>query len=630
MADGKLIFLRPASGSGKLVLGDAHAGSVVPDAVLGIDAGFAAEGAATLRLAAGTGVRIDAGFAGDMAGGGALRWDANVSRGGLRHEAGATWQQAAPVARVLQGAWQQAAPLRVGTQARWQPAAPVRAAAALPWRESARLRAVLAPHWQQGAPQRATVRLPWQEAVRLRAALAQGWQQTLALRGAVRSHWQDMLRLRAGSRTHWQDGRAARASAVSRWQPGLPVHVHLVPHWQEARRPPAGVSRIPPPPVRPPCYDPARLGLLVFDTPYSGDGRLVFVCHRAGPGPEPEPEPPQWVIPVLEVYVTTHSLAAVLLPSLEPVVLKGAAIESDDGGFGWSLQASGPEHLLDQLAPVAGQPARVGITVDGHDWVFAVERIARTRRFGEHRASIQGRSVTALLGDPYMPAQSWLNGLQISAQQAVEQALEFTGATLDWGIDDWTLPAGAWSFAGTPLQAALRVAEAAGAVLRSHPTEPRLIVRPRYPVLPWQWGAAAPTLQMPAAIITTDDLQPEPRPAYNAVYVAGMAGGVLGHVRRAGSAGDLLAPQVTDQLITAEVAARMRGSAELAGAGNKLMQTMTLPMLTDTWAPGPVLPGWLVHVNDIGHSWRGLVRSIRIDAGMPVVRQTIQVERATP
>lgn len=325
--------------------------------------------------------------------------------------------------------------------------------------------------------------------------------------------------------------------------------------------------------------------------------------------------------------MTTHSLAAVLLPSLEPVALLGASIESDDGGFGWSLQASGHEHLLDQLAPQGGLPARVRVAVDGHDWVFAIERISRTRRFGQHRASIQGRSTTALLGEPYMPAQSWLNSLQITAQQAVAQALEFTGATLDWGIDDWTLPAGAWSFSGTPLQAALRVAEAAGAVLRSHPTEHKLIVRPRYPVLPWEWGAAAPTLQMPAAIITTDSLEPEPRPAYNAVYVSGMAGGVLGHVRRAGSAGDVLAPQVTDALITAEVAARMRGSSELAAAGNKLMQTMTLPMLTDTWSPGPVLPGWLVQVDDIGHSWRGLVRSIHIDAGMPTVRQTIQIER---
>jgi hypothetical protein len=295
---------------------------------------------------------------------------------------------------------------------------------------------------------------------------------------------------------------------------------------------------------------------LVFADPWTGDGHLVFVCERAGPGPDPEP--PQYVIPLLEVYVSVHTLNAVLLPSLEPVALLGATLESDDGGFGWSLSADGPEHLLDQLAPVAGLPARVRITIDGIDWVFAVERVGRTRRFGQHRASIQGRSVTALLGDPYMPQQSWLSNSDLTAQQLVAQALQYTGTTVDWGLSDWLVPAGAWSFTGTPLQAALRVAESVGAVLRSHRTNAELIFAPRYPALPWAWGAATPNVQMPAAIITTDSLEPEPRPAYNAVYVSGMAQGVLGHVRRSGTAGDLLAPQVTDALITHEVAARQR------------------------------------------------------------------------
>lgn len=556
---------------------------------------------------------------------GAARWDANVSRAGLRQEVQSAWQQAAPAAIALAQSWQQSASVPVGVLGRWTVADAMRAAQALHWQEAERLRAAAAAGWQEGEGRRDAARQLWQEAVRLRAAAVQEWQQGALRRAATRLLWQETVRLRAASHGLWQDALPARASVHAGYGDGLRLHIHLRPHWQQAWRPRVGVSDVRPP-VRPPCYVPGSPVRLVFAeraTP-GMPVRLVFRCdHKPGP----DPEPTQWVIPALEVYMTTHSLAAVLLPSLEPVALLGASIESDDGGFGWSLQASGPEHLLDQLAPVGGLPARVRVTVDGHDWVFAIERIGRTRRHGQHRTSIQGRSTTALLGDPYMPAQAWLNSLQITAQQAIVNALEYTGTTLDWGIVDWTLPAGAWSFAGTPLQAALRVAEAAGAVLRSHPTEQKLIVRPRYPVLPWAWAAAAPTLQMPADIITTDDLQPEPRPAYNAVYVSGMAGGVLGHVRRAGSAGDVLAPQVTDALITQEVAARMRGSAELSGAGNKLMQTMTLPFLTDTWAPGPVLPGWLVHVNDIGHSWRGLVRSIRIDAGMPTVRQTVQVER---
>ena len=226
-----------------------------------------------------------------------------------------------------------------------------------------------------------------------------------------------------------------------------------------------------------------------------------------------------------------------------------------------------------------------------------------------------------------MPQQTWLSASDYTAQQLVAQALQYTGTTVDWGLTDWLVPAGAWSFTGTPLQAALRVADSAGAVLRSHRTNAELIFAPRYPALPWAWGAATPNVQMPAAIITTDSLEPEPRPAYNAVYVSGMAQGVLGHVRRSGTAGDLLAPQVTDALITHEVAARQRGSAVLGAAGPKLTQTMTLPLLTGGSNPGLIQPGYLIEVNDIGHTWRGLVRGIRVTAGLPTVRQTITVER---
>lgn len=336
---------------------------------------------------------------------------------------------------------------------------------------------------------------------------------------------------------------------------------------------------------------------------------------------------PLFQIPLLRVYMTAHTITAVLLSSMEPVQLLGATIDSDDGGFGWSLSADGPEHLLDQLAPVGGLPARVRITIDGIEWIFAVERIGRTRRFGQHRASVQGRSVTALLGDPYMPSKSWLSTSAMTAQQLVAQALEFTGATVDWGIDDWLVPAGVWSFQGTPLQAAQRIAEGVGAIVRSHRTDERLIFAPRYPLLPWDWDGAAVDVQMPAAVITTDDLQPDARPDYNAVYVNGMAQGVRRLVRRTGTAGDLLATQVTDALITEDVAARQRGSAVLGGAGKKLTQTITMPLLPGDAGPVLVEPGRLIEVVDIGNTWRGLVRGIRIVAGLPSVRQTIAVER---
>lgn len=356
--------------------------------------------------------------------------------------------------------------------------------------------------------------------------------------------------------------------------------------------------------------------------------RLVFRCCQAG-GQEPEPQPiAQYVIPLLRVYMQVHTLAAHLLPSMEPVDLFNATISTDDESYCWSLSASGPAHLMEQLAPVAGLPARLQVVIDGIPFVFAVMSTPRTRAFGDYRVQVQGVSATALLAAPYMPQQVWSPSAAMTAQQLALQALEFTGVDLSWGITDWSVPAGAYSYQGTPLQAVMRVAESVGAVLRSHRTAEQLIVAPRYPVLPWQWAAADVQVQMPAAVIVTDELRPEPRAEYNAIYVTGgPVGGVHGHVVRALDARDKLAPQIQDDLITHADAARMRGSWALAASGNKQMQTINMPVITGGTNPGVLHPGQLLEVADLEGPWRGLVRGVSVSAALPKVCQQVTVER---
>lgn len=337
---------------------------------------------------------------------------------------------------------------------------------------------------------------------------------------------------------------------------------------------------------------------------------------------------PLFQIPLLRCYVTVHSIQAVLLPSFERVQLSGVSISSNDDGFGWSLSASGPEHLIDQLAPVDGLPARVRVTIDGIDWIFVVDPPERTRKFAERKVSVAGQSVTALLGDPYLPSGSWSNPASaFTAQQLVEQALELTGVGIDWRITDWLVPAGAWSFQGTPLAVAQRVAEAVGAVVRSHRTDETLQFAPRYPAMPWEWDAAPLDVQMPGQLMTSDSLQNRRNPEWDAVYVLGERSGWKGHVVRTGTAGAVLAPQVIDSLITHPDAARQRGRAVLGAAGRGYTQNMTVPLLTGGAYPGLILPGYLLQVDEPGESWRGLVRGITITESAPTVRQQLVVER---
>jgi len=322
-------------------------------------------------------------------------------------------------------------------------------------------------------------------------------------------------------------------------------------------------------------------------------------------------------------YMHTHSLQAFRLPDLTPVPVTAFDLAADADAFGWTLTAQGPEALLTLLAPTGSEPAQLRVQLDGMTWEFVVEGLRRTRHFGRTSATITGRSASALLGDPYSPGQAWLNAVPITAQQAIDEALQYTGVTLDWQCTDWLLPAGAWSHYGTPLGVVRRVADSIGAVVQSPRTGDVISVRPRYPVLPWLWGAALPDVTIALDAVTSEGFERADRPAYEGVYVSGQAQGVLALVKRTGTAPDLLLPLVTDALTTHLDAARQRGEALLGAAGAQAQMTVTLPVLTGPGEPGVIDVGKLVALD----GWRGLVRSVRVSASQVVVRQTLTVER---
>ncbi|PAT39156.1 hypothetical protein CK623_11375 [Vandammella animalimorsus] len=512
-------------------------------------------------------------------------------------------QQARPLPLpAWAGAWASTQRAGAGTAGRMQDARPLQWGGQYRWQQAQALHLQRSSRAQQAQSARQQWRWAFETAILLRALLAGRAQQALPLALAHADGARLALLLRSPP---W----------AGRWQLAMPAPPAL-------RRLDDGSAQ----PQPQGCYTPSAQ--LVFCRP-SGGADLLFECGICDAG---APQA-RYAIPALEVYMQRHELRAYLLPGMEPVELTEVALAADDDSYCWSLSATGPASLLDQLAPVGGEPPRLLVRITGIDFVFCVTSVARTRAFAQQRASIEGVSVTALLGAPHMAAQTWLSSQALTAQQLAAQALEYTGTALDWQITDWQVPAGAWSYQGTPLQAVLRIAEAVGAVVRSHRTEQRLIVAPRYTALPWEWASATPDVQMAADVIVTDELRPAPRPDYNAIYVAGgPVGGVMGHVVRSGSARDRIAPMVQDDLITHADAARMRGSWALAAAGHWLEHTISMPVLTGQSPaggqyPGVLQPGQLLHVQDVDGPWRGLVRAVRVQAALPRVRQSVTVER---
>ena len=215
----------------------------------------------------------------------------------------------------------------------------------------------------------------------------------------------------------------------------------------------------------------------------------------------------------------------------------------------------------------------------------------------------------------------------MTSQQLAADALTDNGVPIGWGLDwqisDWLVPGGVWSHRGAMIDAVKRIAEAAGGYVLGHRTAQTLHVRPRYPLLPWEWAAATPDLIIPADVASTEAIRWSESPAYNRVFVAGQEQGRIGQVSRAGSAGDVLAPMVTDPLITHADAARARGGSILAAGGRQAAITLRLPVLPET---GILDLGQLIEYQDGSTARRGLVRALSVDAAIPNVWQTVEIE----
>lgn len=311
--------------------------------------------------------------------------------------------------------------------------------------------------------------------------------------------------------------------------------------------------------------------------------------------------------------------------SLLPV--ERVTIATDRDSLFWTLRATGANALFAQLS-AGEQPPRLRATLDGVAFDFVIESVNRTRQHPGAEVSVEGRSLSCAAGAPYQGEQAWAVEGDTTAAQIAAAANLYTELQVDWQLFDWPVPAGVFSIVSTPLGVVRRVAEAAGAVVLSQRTGFGVSVRPRYPLMPNEWDAAAPELELSLAAVDRESFRVDDQPPYDGVVVSGQQQGVIGLVRLAGTTGAHQAPMVTDVLITDLIAARQRGQAVLGRSGKQRTHTLTLP-LPRVGGVGVVPdPGWLVRVPE-SPPWLGLVTAVQIEAQLPTALLTLTLERHT-
>lgn len=500
--------------------------------------------------------------------------------------------------------------------------------------------------------------MQWQSGIRARTRQDTSWQDGIKVGMANTDHQADMIRLRNRSETQWQDGLKVVADTHAGWQDrfryprpelaakwadarrlgientasagvGKPTTVCRDSHWQPARKPPAGtytwVTPVVPPDV---CYHPPLGGdvPLLFQDVFSASTDLLFYCRK-----NVTPPAAAVVVPIKRTYIVINDAQLLRVDGNHALPTYSLSLNIDMDSWTWGFTASLPASALSLVEPdSAGDPVLLKAVINGASYLLLAESIQRDRTFGTSRISVAGRGRSAMLAEPYSPLLTFANSQARTAQQLMADALTINGTSIGWDIDwritDWLVPAGAWNHQGSYMSAVNAIAAAAGAFIQPDPVNQILRVRPRYPVAPWDWygQTVTPDLELPAAIITKEGIAWTEKPQYNAVYVSGAtAGGILGHVKRSGSAGDNAAPMITDALITHTDAARQRGLNVLADTGRIATYTLSLPVLPET---GIIDPGTLVRYVDNGNPTVGVVKGVSVTVGLPKVQQTIEVQ----
>lgn len=540
----------------------------------------------------------------------------------------AAWKSGKRTEKALEASFDQAQEALRRLGAAWNATAPTHTHRLVAWNTAEALHERLETVWRYGTPAGRIMSTPWQVA----QAIGRSSSLRFGLGKATPHH----------AEVPWQQAKAEhRFLRAPANRSGKAMRLDLETPWQQARTLSSygGRRYLPPPaavlPPIPPVIQDLRFCALYPEGGHNpAEVTLVFGFNPCG---GITPDASLFILPA-RVYMNVNSVAAFLVPSGEPVPIFGLSLAADMDSTVWTFSASTPASYFDALVPVSRVPQKLRCVINGIEWIMLVENLQEQTVFGQRRAIIGGRSVTALLGDPYANIAEVLSTVANTAQQLALDALQFSGVTLDWSIEDWLVPAGAWSHSGTPLEALQTIAQSVGGFINSHRSLPEIIVRHPYPKLPggipggpWNWegaaGSFAADVELAPDAIRERSVERQDGPDIDGVWVSGtVAGGIERHVIRSGTLGAKLAPGSANPLITAQTAATQLGYSILGLGGGKHRVTLTLPVRTGVDEPGVLEVGQLVQVND-PVPWRGRVRGVEVSFNPPVLTQTVTLER---
>ncbi|MDP5206626.1 hypothetical protein ORI99_06160, partial [Alishewanella sp. SMS9] len=225
---------------------------------------------------------------------------------------------------------------------------------------------------------------------------------------------------------------------------------------------------------------------------------------------------------------------------------------------------------IDRDRLLSGGPQKFKLLINGYEFYGIAEEGSMSHSFGQSSWGISARSSIAELASPNVAASSYSNATAKTVAALISDELAGTDWLVDFDMTDYTVPANVFSYQNkTPMEAIAQIVAGMGGMIYPDGATNTLHIKPQWPVVPWAMTLEVPDIAIHDGVILNYSCSPASSPFYNAVFVRGEQQGVECKVRRTGSAGDIIAPDVVDAIITDQQAARQRGTAILADCGAK-------------------------------------------------------------
>ncbi|MEG1728749.1 MAG: hypothetical protein RR280_04320 [Bacteroidaceae bacterium] len=326
-----------------------------------------------------------------------------------------------------------------------------------------------------------------------------------------------------------------------------------------------------------------------------------------------------YVIKKEGVYTVENTFSAKRVidgQNFEPL---SAQIDTDMASWCWSISMVIPDFELPKVVRLGSELPLVEVVVNGDVYVFLLDNINRSRRFGAMNTyTLTGRSISSLLSADSSTPVTYTNATEISAVQLVKQlvadcvgdliTVEWEGLVSDIG---WVLPANAVSFSGkATIDAIVELVKTVGGVVFTHPSQPVIVIKKAYPYAHWE----TPTVlnhTLSEDVITDEGTKWDKQPLKNAVYVTDLSTGNAAKVLRRGTSGDKLAPELVSSVVSTVESMEAGGKSVLIQAAPSETKNLTFPFLP---AINHVYPcDTLSITTDDGSDW-GTITNVSLSA----------------